>query len=187
APKDQREVHQSRSPSPEDDDEPTGKLARFGESLKILTCPSEYLRSHCPTCYGGWDHSRPHKLDFDAIVCIGACFTQKHNKTCGHDPLKEHPETKFISEEELRVAEDYVESIGLSDSKSKQGTKANQTALDREEEEGEEDGFEGTMKVPCSALKGCHESFTAADERHQKASTQFFDCTGVTGLLCRHD
>ncbi|KAL0566289.1 hypothetical protein V5O48_015730 [Marasmius crinis-equi] len=143
---DQREARQSRSPSPEDDEEPTGKQACFGEKSKILTRPSKYLRSRCPTCYGGWDPSRPNELDFDAIVCIDACFTQKHNKTCGRDPLKKHPETKFISEEELRAAEDYVESIRPSESKSKQGTKANQTASDREEEEGEEDGYEGTMK-----------------------------------------
>ncbi|KAI6006266.1 hypothetical protein F5J12DRAFT_905739 [Pisolithus orientalis] len=38
-----------------------------------------------------------------------------------------------------------------------------------------------------SVLKGCNESFTAADERCQKASTQFFSDTGVMALLCCHD
>ncbi|KAI6147807.1 hypothetical protein BKA82DRAFT_4329864 [Pisolithus tinctorius] len=43
------------------------------------------------------------------------------------------------------------------------------------------------MRIPPSVLKGCNESFTAADERRQKASTQFFSDTGVMALLCHHD
>ncbi|KAI6096276.1 hypothetical protein EDD17DRAFT_1774089 [Pisolithus thermaeus] len=43
------------------------------------------------------------------------------------------------------------------------------------------------MKITTSVLKGCNESFTAADERYQKASTQFFSDTGVMALLCCHD
>ncbi|KAG1781441.1 hypothetical protein EV702DRAFT_1177262 [Suillus placidus] len=37
------------------------------------------------------------------------------------------------------------------------------------------------MSVPVSVLDGCGESFTAADEKWEKAST----C--LMGLLCRHD
>ncbi|KAI6111412.1 hypothetical protein F5141DRAFT_1188458 [Pisolithus sp. B1] len=43
------------------------------------------------------------------------------------------------------------------------------------------------MRITTSVLKGCNESFTAADERCQKASTQFFSDTGVMALLCRYD
>ncbi|KAI6168603.1 hypothetical protein EDD17DRAFT_1772952 [Pisolithus thermaeus] len=43
------------------------------------------------------------------------------------------------------------------------------------------------MRIPASVLKSCNESFTAADEKHQKASTQFFSDTGVMALLCHHD
>jgi hypothetical protein len=49
------------------------------------------------------------------------------------------------------------------------------------------DGYEGSLTVPISVLDGCHESFTAADERRQKASTQFFSDTGLMAMLCRHD
>jgi hypothetical protein len=49
------------------------------------------------------------------------------------------------------------------------------------------DGYEGPLKVPASVLDGCSESFTAADERRQKASTQFFSDTGLMAILCRHD
>jgi hypothetical protein len=54
-------------------------------------------------------------------------------------------------------------------------------------QEGEEDGYEESLKVPKSALDECNQSFTAADEKRQKASTQFFSDTGIMALLCRHD
>jgi hypothetical protein len=50
-----------------------------------------------------------------------------------------------------------------------------------------DDGFEGPLKVPTSVLNECNDSFTAADEKRQKASTQFFADTGLMALLCRHD
>ena len=49
------------------------------------------------------------------------------------------------------------------------------------------DTSDGPLKVPDSVLDGCNESFTAADERRQKASTQLFADTGLMALLCRHD
>ena len=51
----------------------------------------------------------------------------------------------------------------------------------------EEDTIEPGLKVPNSVLDGCNDSFKAADERRQKASTQFFADTGLMALLCRHD
>ncbi|KAL0563399.1 hypothetical protein V5O48_018670, partial [Marasmius crinis-equi] len=159
-----------------DDNHPTGKRARFAGPKPKLTRPSEYLQLRCPYCYGGSYGDRDPELGFDVIVCLDACFTQKHNKTRGRDPLKKHPDSVFVSEEELRGAEEYVEE--LRPSRSKPGNEV--------EEEGE-DGYEGNMSVPRSALNGCHESFTVADERRQKASTQFFDCTGLMVLLCCHD
>jgi hypothetical protein len=41
--------------------------------------------------------------------------------------------------------------------------------------------------VPRSALIECEASFKAADENREKASTKFFEDTGLMGLLCRHD
>jgi hypothetical protein len=51
----------------------------------------------------------------------------------------------------------------------------------------EEDGYEAGLKVPRSALIECEASFKAADENREKASTKFFEDTGLMGLLCRHD
>ncbi|KAI6147069.1 hypothetical protein BKA82DRAFT_4330009 [Pisolithus tinctorius] len=43
------------------------------------------------------------------------------------------------------------------------------------------------MRVPISVLDGCRDSFHAADEKCEKASTRFFADTGLMALLCRHD
>ena len=51
----------------------------------------------------------------------------------------------------------------------------------------DEDGVEDGMRVPSSVLDDCGQSFKAADEKRQKASTQFFADTGLMALLCRHD
>ncbi|KIN94802.1 hypothetical protein M404DRAFT_110331, partial [Pisolithus tinctorius Marx 270] len=41
--------------------------------------PSDYLCARCPLCFGGGDlqSSNPPQDDFDCIVCLDACFTQK--------------------------------------------------------------------------------------------------------------
>ncbi|KAJ7075051.1 hypothetical protein C8R43DRAFT_1143831 [Mycena crocata] len=52
----------------------------------------------------------------------------------------------------------------------------------------EEDDFEGpNLKVSRSVLNDCESSFKAADEKREKASTRFFDDTGIMALLCHHD
>ncbi|KAG1854229.1 hypothetical protein F4604DRAFT_1883345 [Suillus subluteus] len=46
--------------------------------------------------------------------------------------------------------------------------------------------FEG-MRIPVSVLNGCGDSFIAANEKQEKASTHFFTDTGLMALVCRHD
>ncbi|KAG6904128.1 hypothetical protein DXG01_012419, partial [Tephrocybe rancida] len=41
--------------------------------------PSDYLRSQCPLCFGGEFPRESDGDDPDAIICLDACFTQKHN------------------------------------------------------------------------------------------------------------
>lgn len=74
-----------------------------------------------------------------------------------------------------------VDSIrGSHDSKGKGKQKQKASADD-------EDGYEGKMKVPTSALDSCSSSFKAADEKREKASTSFFADTGLMAIVCRHD
>jgi Kyakuja-Dileera-Zisupton transposase len=52
---------------------------------------------------------------------------------------------------------------------------------------GKDDAVEPGMNVPNSILDTCGNSFITADGDHIKASTQWFDDTGLMALLCCHD
>ncbi|KAJ7152768.1 hypothetical protein C8R43DRAFT_886013, partial [Mycena crocata] len=57
-----------------------------------------------------------------------------------------------------------------------------------ESDDEDEDGYEHAhLKLPKSVLDECEASFQAADEKREKASTQFYDDTALMALLCRHD
>jgi hypothetical protein len=113
-------------------------------------------------------------------VAIDACFTQKRTKNPnnpGHrDFSKQHYDTAFLSEEDVKAMEEYVIT-----QRAGRASRAAPRAND------EEDGFENGMKVPTSVLNDCGDSFKAADEKREKASTQYFAETGLMALLCRHD
>ncbi|KAG6807595.1 hypothetical protein H0H92_006971 [Tricholoma furcatifolium] len=149
--------------------------------------PSDFLRARCPLCFGGeFPDSRQSKLDNkpDIVVCVDACFTQKHNRQAYHDPPLDHPRSVFLSRQTIVATEKYVESLRPSVPRPSKRPRLDPGA--------EDDGFEhshkhGTLRVPKSVLDGCEDSFTAADERRVKASTQFFDNTALMALLCRHD
>lgn len=119
-------------------------------------------------------------LSLSCLVCIDVCFTQKNNKHSTRDPKHEHPKTVFVDPEEVEVWKDFVEEVRPRKDATAKSRKGHPTP-------DEEDGFEGSMKVPNSVLEACGESFTAADGDRLKASTQFFDSTALMGLLCRHD
>ncbi|KAF9510272.1 hypothetical protein BS47DRAFT_1300358, partial [Hydnum rufescens UP504] len=51
----------------------------------------------------------------------------------------------------------------------------------------EDDTVEPGLHAPNSTYDACRQSFIAADEDRVKASTQYFEDTGVIALLCRHD
>ena len=111
----------------------------------------------------------------DIIVCVDACFTQKRRKgiTGGRDPPREHPETVFIPEGDVKAVEAEVNRL--------RGSVPHASASPLQ------DSTEPNLRVPNSVLDGCNDSFKAADERRQKASTEFFADTGLMAMLCRHD
>ncbi|KAL6305915.1 hypothetical protein BKA93DRAFT_730537, partial [Sparassis latifolia] len=149
--------------------------------LEDLLRPSEYLRKRCPLCFSGKAQQDGNDIP-DVIVCIDACFTQKRRrgKGDGHDHPREAEESVFIPEEEVKKMESYVEQIRPSRDTGRRRAQPPILADDN-------DGYEEGLKVPRSVLDGCHESFLAADEKREKASTQFFSDTGLMALLCRHD
>lgn len=113
-----------------------------------------------------------------SMASIDACFQQKHNKQV-RDPVSEHPHSFFIDEGLVKKMEDYVESIRPPQTATKAGGAPCQEADDKFEHK--------DLKVPRSVLDGCNDSFTAAEESREKASTKFFDVTGLMSLICRHD
>ncbi|EIW81262.1 hypothetical protein CONPUDRAFT_34413, partial [Coniophora puteana RWD-64-598 SS2] len=124
--------------------------------------PSLCLQEHCPLCFGGDDwHADRGAADLpDCIVCIDACFAQKwssaHHESNNHDPP--NPTHSVFIDETTVAAVD-------AKCKKQQGRPygANQ-----------DDFVEPGMYIPTSVLDGCGESFVAADEQRQKASTCFF-------------
>ncbi|KAF8834164.1 hypothetical protein BDN67DRAFT_876881, partial [Paxillus ammoniavirescens] len=130
--------------------------------------PSDYLRSRCPLCFGGLDWHRERDSLVDVIVCIDACFIQKHSKNPwgaeGHD-LPNPTSSVFIPSEAVTQMEVHVERCR---SKGKErGWRVSRPSED-------EDRVKEGMRVPVSVLDGCGESFVAADEKREKASTHFF-------------
>ncbi|KAJ7107138.1 hypothetical protein C8R44DRAFT_542311, partial [Mycena epipterygia] len=150
------------------------------------TRPSDYLCRQCPACFGDLTHDpavvyvhRPPTF----FACVDACFTQRRNKG-PHDPPKAHPNTHFIPEDLSAKMEEYVD--GVRDTRPG-GKRRKATVVAVEEEEDPDDFEHPKLRLPCSVLNGCESSFKAADERRQKASTQFYDNTALMALLCRHD
>ncbi|KAJ7327954.1 hypothetical protein DFH08DRAFT_710067 [Mycena albidolilacea] len=193
----QRRGHSSRSRSAAWDTPPraTGKRAReptpaprpdppFPDPQNRLR-PSEYLRRRCPACFANLKRDHSEEYVVDIMVCLDACFTQKKKKS-PRDPQKTHPDTHFVPEHTAALTEEYVEYA--RDTKSTAKEKRHKPATVQEVEEEAEDGYEfERLPLPRSVLDGCEASFKAADEKREKASTEFFEDTALMGLLCRHD
>jgi Kyakuja-Dileera-Zisupton transposase len=146
-------------------------------STKSLDKPSSYLRRRCAACFGGNTLHHPDLLA-DVVVSVDANFTQKRRSPArGSDdgPPLVHPNSVFVSKEELAEAEAFVNACRAP------RPPPPTPALD------DDDHVEAGMKVPVSVLDGCQESFKAADEKRTKASTTFFSDTGLMALLCPHD
>ncbi|KAJ7080331.1 hypothetical protein C8R44DRAFT_894812 [Mycena epipterygia] len=166
-----------RSPRPDRPDPP------FPDPLP-RSCPSEYLRRRCPLCFGNL-YRDPSQL-VDLIVCLDACFTQKR-RTSASDPPRRHPCTHFVPEADAKATDAYVNETRGSFGPAEPQSKKSKTKTPSPAEE-TEDGYEHPdLLLPRSVFDACEASFKAADEKRAKASTDFFDDTGLMALLCRHD
>ncbi|KAJ7127206.1 hypothetical protein C8R44DRAFT_830670 [Mycena epipterygia] len=170
----QNDENRGRDPTPEATSNPF-------DDPPPRTRPSDYLRRRCPACFGDLTHDPAAVADF--FACVDACFTQRRNKGA-HDPPKAHPDTHFIPEDLSAKMEKYVD--GVRDTRPG-GKRRKATVVAVEEEEDPDDFEHPKLRLPRSVLNGCESSFKAADERRQKASTQFYDDTALMALLCRHD
>ncbi|KAJ7873548.1 hypothetical protein B0H14DRAFT_3438323 [Mycena olivaceomarginata] len=102
----------------------------------------------------------------DIFPCIDACFTQK-KKNRRHGRRSMWTGVRGTS--------------GKKERPRKRGVGVHM--LDEDE-----DGYEHEdLLLPRSVLDGCEASFKAADEKREKASTDFFEDTALMALVCRHD
>ncbi|THU82373.1 hypothetical protein K435DRAFT_933946 [Dendrothele bispora CBS 962.96] len=136
---------------------------------------SGYLRSRCPLCFGGTTNPNTPTV----LVCVDACFTQKHNDQHGKDPRRVHPDTFFIPPEKVKEMEDLVESIRQSGEKKRRKQQDN-------DEDDNDDFMEPGMNIPKSALDGCNTSFTASDEGRSKSRAKGYDERALAGMFCPH-
>ncbi|KAJ7799048.1 hypothetical protein B0H14DRAFT_3491975 [Mycena olivaceomarginata] len=87
----------------------------------------------------------PQQSEADIFPCIDACFMQKKKKSA-RDPVKKHPDSLFIPEQQTARTEEYVDGVR------------------------DEDGYEHKdLLLPRSVLDGCEASFKAADEKREKS------------------
>jgi hypothetical protein len=160
--------------------------------------PSTHLRDACPLCFGGdADIAMP---GVHLIVCLDANFQLKRNRdkdrrkefkgmTGSLDPKIVSPRTVFLSESQIQEWEERVEAVRPSKLKTGHKRKASQM----EETEGDLMGggppgeTEPGMNLPNATYDACRDSFIAADGDRIKASSTYFDSTGVMALLCHHD
>jgi hypothetical protein len=133
---------------------------------------------YVPLPFLSYSFSHPF-VSADVLVALDACYTQKRRnpKHPDHrDCPRQHPDSTFLSEEEVKAMEEYVAAC-----------RSTQPTQRPSQEDDAEDVVETGMRVPASVLDDCGESFKAADEKREKASTRFFIDTGLMALLCRHD
>lgn len=148
--------------------------------------PSPYLTRRCPACFSApgakLDHSRyviktPLALAYQknhsarAIVCLDANFSQRRRHSKYEDPSLLHPDTYWISPEDVKKMEVEVET-------TRTGTKhraANDTCTSTEAQD-----------IPEEVYDNCQKTFVAA-QNISKASNKIFADTAIMALVCRHD
>jgi hypothetical protein len=169
------------------------------EASSDLDCPSAYLKSRCPLCFGG-NNAEVGGLAVNSIICIDANFQLKRqrdlDRRAGHkgetgtqDAQVTSPRTIELSRKDLEAWEQRVLSLRPGKGTSRVGKKRKaDEALESDEPTPEDDDrVEDNLKMPNSTYSACGESFIAADGDRIKASTQYFSDTGVLAALCRHD
>src|SRR5258706_3074003 len=148
--------------------------------------PSPYLIRRCPVCFSAsgakLDHSRyvtviilalAYQKDYSAhaIVCLDANFSQCRRHSKYNDPNILHPDTYWVSPEDVKKMEAEVEAV-------RTGTKqqsANRTCTPTE-----------VRDVPDQVYDDCQKTFIAA-QNISKASNKIFADTVIMALVCRHD
>ncbi|KAJ7659678.1 hypothetical protein DFH06DRAFT_1402738 [Mycena polygramma] len=137
----------SSSPSPSPP--PTPKADYPFPEPEERSRPSDYLRARCPACFGGkWEDPA---MILAIILSGDACFTQRRNKSKGHqDPPVRHPATVFVAEDVTKSMETFIESVRPS----QPAPRKKSTVVDDDEEDHLEDPHMPEPPIGAGRLRG---------------------------------
>ena len=144
--------------------------------------PSVYLQRRCPICFSGTAKLQTStcalnltvytsvqtdiSVSAQAIVCVDANFAQRRRHSRHPDPLDPHPDTHFLSVNDVESMKRVVEHARPS---------------------GSSDSAKSWAALPDDTLDDCEKAFTAAQGHIAKSSNAIFADTALMALLCRHD
>ncbi|KAF9506407.1 hypothetical protein BS47DRAFT_1367376 [Hydnum rufescens UP504] len=158
-----------------------------GEMGKII----DDAREKTTAMFRALDDETPvHGQEVHLIVCLNANFQLKRNRDKDRrkefaglpgslDPKVISPRTIFLSEVQIQ---EWEERMGHK-------WKAGQMEETKGDlmGGGQPDEIEPGMNLPNATYDACRDSFVAANGDRIKASSTYFDLTGVMALLCHHD
>lgn len=178
--------------------------------------PSVHLRTACPACFGGTTPlERSSEGVPYVILAIDGNFAQKRTASRSREKKAPKPDPDTSADEgaaessqpphpdtpppplenmihiDPRLPANRSRRLPRSDLEDAQKNAARLRSRKAASKEAAPvnmpDVVEDGMKVPNSALDGCENSFTAADEFREKASSRYFDCMGLAAMVCKHD
>ena len=105
-------------------------------------------------------------ISAQAIVCVDANFSQRRRHSQHPDPVDPHPDTHFLSVDDVDAMKHTVEHARPSDSRA--NTKS-------------------WARLPDDTLDDCEKAFTVAQGHIAKSSNTKFADTALMALLCCHN
>ena len=155
---------------------------RMEENVPSADAPSIYLQWWCPICFSGTPNLQTSAcvlnpegytsmatdmpISAQAIVCVDANFSQRRRHSRHPDPVDPHPDTHFLSVDDVESMKRAVEHARPSDSRP---------------------NAKPWATLPDDTLDDCEKAFTAAQGHIVKSSNKIFADTALMALLCRHD
>ena len=155
---------------------------RIEENVPCSDLPSIYLQRRCPVCFSGKPNLQTSAcvlnpeihtgiatdtpISAQAIVCVDANFSQRRCHSWHPDPEDSHPDTLFLSVDDVESMKSVVECARPSDSRPNTKSWAG---------------------LPEDILDDCEKAFTAAQGHVAKTNSGIFADTALMALLCRHD
>ena len=153
----------------------------INENVSHASSPSIYLQKRCPVCFSGGKPelqtsqcvviflSMRYQLTYhnraQVVVCLDANFAQRRRHSRHPDPIDRHPDTHFLSEQDVSMMKQLVDHARPLESRT----------------------TSGRPQLPDETLDDCERTFVAAQGHIAKTSNAIFADTALMALLCRHD